>query len=78
MNAKQCILCRSLLYQTGESKHAYCGKWHWTDTNDLNDPSTDQKDCEDFRENVTECTACSGGGFYCGKPCGACNGNGYE
>ena len=27
---------------------------------------------------LSDCTACSGSGYYCGKACGACNGTGQE
>ena len=27
---------------------------------------------------LVDCTACSGSGYYCGKPCGACEGTGKE
>jgi len=27
---------------------------------------------------LRDCTACSGSGYYIGKPCGACDGSGKE
>lgn len=29
-------------------------------------------------ETKEKCTACSGGGYYCGKSCGACDGKGFN
>ena len=29
-----------------------------------------------YKNKLIECTACSGYRYYCGRPCGACNGTG--
>lgn len=33
---------------------------------------------EETSKRRVKCTACSGSKYYCGKPCGACNGTGLE